>query len=168
MSPNIPTSHPSVKPWPLPCMWLGMLSWQGWNDLPWPPLIDSIVSLDLADGMLSRRDTSNGLKWTCALGLLTCASVIQRHETVKPGLAHWSQEEDDRYVEQFWITSAKASGRPAHSWQILRLVSEPSQEQQSCTDDNKLMPNVWTEKASCCIHWGFVGGFVTLHYCDNR
>lgn len=59
------------------------------------------MSSDSADDTLCRPDivmAGNGLVlWD----LLACTSVIHRREKVKPGLAHWSQEEEeDRCVEQ--------------------------------------------------------------------
>lgn len=122
-----------------------MLSWPGQDDLLWPQTTGPIMSSDSADDTLRRPDivmTWNGLvHWD----LLACTAAIYRREKVKPRLAHWSQEEEDRCVEQSWGTTVKASAQPGHGQLNLTLGSEPGQDQQSCPDDTSWSPT-WEQK----------------------
>ena len=62
-------------------------------------------------------------------------------------------------MEHSWNVSAKASGQPAHSQQILRFVSEPSKDQQSCPDDTQLIPKHEQRRhvvVSTEVLWGFL------------
>lgn len=96
-------------------------------------------------------------------GLLACVSVIHHREKVKPVLAYWSQEEDDRCgaeLEYFSQGQRTTGPQPAASqmcrWAQRRSAGLPRRHPAD--------PRTWTEKACFWIHRGFVGGWALLHY----